>query len=80
MRIFQIVHNGRRLARLFVNCKACSNEISQGLIIAALAFKIAAGHAEEDETEYCGLEHYSSSLLNGAHVEIYHLEEGGVDD
>jgi hypothetical protein len=76
MKSFQLVHNGKRIARLFVNCQASSNDISQGLIIAALAFKIAA---EEDENEDCGLEYYSSSLLNGASVEIYHVEEGGVD-
>lgn len=77
MRIFQVVHNGRRVAKIHVNCKVGANEISQGLIISALAFKIAA---EEDETEDCGLEYYSSSLLNGASVEIYHVEEGGAVD
>ena len=80
MKTFQLVRNGRRIARLTVNCRATSAEIAEACISAAVAFKVAHRWEQLDGQEYCGMETYEGESVTGAHVEIYHVEEGGVDD
>lgn len=80
MRVFQLVRNGKRIARLHVNCRCSSQEIAEACISAAVAFKVAHRWEQLDGQEYCGMETYEGESVTGAHVEIYHVEEGGVDD
>ena len=77
MKTFQLVRNGKRIARLHVNCKATNREIAEACISAAVAFKTAARWEKLDGQEYCGMETYEGQSVTGAHVEIYHVEEGG---
>jgi len=80
MKTFQLLYNGKRIARLTVNCRASSKQISESCFVAAIAFSLANKYEELEETEYCGMADYERMSKSGAHVQIYVVEEGGVDD
>ena len=76
MKTFQIVRNGKRIARLHVNCKATNREIAEALIAGAVAFKVAARWEQRDGQAYCGMETYEGESATGAQTLVYEVEEG----
>ena len=80
MKTFQLVRNGRRIARLTVNCRATSAEIAEACISAAMAFKVAARWEKIDGQAYCGMDHYEGESATGAQTLVYEVEEGGEID
>jgi hypothetical protein len=76
MKTFQLVRNGKRIARLTVNCRATSAEIAEACISAAMAFKVAHRWEKIDGQAYCGMETYEGESATGAQTLVYEVEEG----
>ena len=76
MKTFQLVRNGKRIARLHVNCKATNREIAEALIAGAVAFKVAARWEQRDGQRYCGMAEYWGESATGAETFVYEVEEG----
>jgi hypothetical protein len=79
MKTFQLVRNGKRIARLHVNCKATNREIAEALIAGAMAFKVANRWEQRDGQRYCGMTEYRGESATGAETFVYEVEEEGGD-
>jgi hypothetical protein len=80
VRTFQLTHNGKRVARLIVNCHADPADIAESLLAATISFRLAVRWGELENKTYCGLEEFEhTSPRTGAHLEVYHVQEGGED-
>lgn len=80
MRTFQLVHNGKRIARLIVNCHASADDIAEACFGACIAFRMAVRYGELENKTYCGLEEFEhTSRRTGAHIEVYRVQEWGED-
>jgi len=80
MKTFQLVRNGKRIARLHVNCKATNREIAEALIAGAVAFKVAARWEKVDKQRYFGMAEYRGESATGAETLVYEVEEGKEDE
>jgi len=79
MQVFQLIHDGVRVGRLYINCAASNEQISESLLAAAISFKLAGRYEQRDGREYCGMEEYERIGKSGALAEVVHVPEEGGD-
>ena len=80
MHVFQLIHDGVRVCRLFVNCKATNEQIAESLLVAAISFKLAGKYEELDGERYCGMHEYERVAKSGALVKVEGGRERGITD
>jgi hypothetical protein len=81
MQVFQLIHDGIRVGRLYINCTATNEQIAESLLAAAVSFKLAGRYEELDGERYCGMSQFERIGKSGSLAEVVHVpEEGGEHD